>query len=53
MTIVASLLAVTYLAIGASGAHLRISAERRAQFHRSGVLAIMWAAVCYGHLALR
>ena len=52
MTIVASVLAVTYLAVGASGTHLRLDHERRAQFYRSGVLAIGWAAVCYGHLML-
>jgi hypothetical protein len=53
MTIIASALAVAYLGVGASGGHLRLSADGRALFHRSGMLAIGWAAVCYGHLALQ
>jgi hypothetical protein len=52
MTIIDSVVAVSYLAIGASGAHLRISGQRRAIFHRSGILAIGLAFVAYGHLLL-
>lgn len=52
MTILASVIAVTYLVLGASGAHARLSVQRRAAFHRSGVLAVGWAAVCLGHLLL-
>lgn len=52
MTIVASVLAATYLGLAASGTHLRLSADRRAKLHRSGILLIGWAAVCYGHLML-
>lgn len=53
MTVVASLVAVVYLVVGTGRLHLRLSEERRAKFHSSGVLALGWTAVCYGHYLLR
>lgn len=52
MTVIDSVVAVSYLTISAAGAHLRLSESRRAIFHRSGILAIGLAFVAYGHLAL-
>ena len=52
MTVLDTVVAASYLAIGAAGAHLRMSRSRRALFHRSGILAVGLAAVAYAHLAL-
>jgi hypothetical protein len=46
MTLVASVLCVTYLIIGAVPGLFRMSEERRRKFHRAGVTLVVLTLAC-------
>ena len=53
MTVVATVVAVLYSVIGYFGVRWGMPTQRARKFAKSGWLAVGWAAVCYGHFALK